>query len=230
MNNIFGYVRVSTKKQSIERQIENILKKYPNAIIYREVFTGTTSDRKEWNKLKKQLKENDTIVFDSVSRMSRNSTEGISEYLILMEKKINLVFLKEPYINTDVYQNQLKAHENIQINDIDLNETLIKGIREYLKRLAKKQIEIAFEQAEKEVIDLKQRTKEGLRQAKIKGSVLGRKNGSKIETKKSKEMKEKILKLSKTFNGNLKDKEVIEILGIARNTYFKYKKELIYES
>lgn len=223
---IYGYARISTKKQNIERQIENILKEYPNAVIYQEAFTGTTTDRKEWNKLKKQLKENDTIIFDSVSRMCRNSSEGVKEYMELMDKKIKLIFLKEPYINTDIYQEQIKMNENIKTNDTDLNETLLKGVREYLKRLAKKQIEIAFDQAEKEVIDLKQRTKEGLKQAKIKGSVLGRREGTKVETKKAKEMKAKIQKLSKDFNGNLKDTEIIGLLGIARNTFYKYKKDI----
>lgn len=227
MNKIYGYCRISTKTQSITRQIENILKEYPNAKIYQEQFTGTTTDRKEWNKLKKILKTNDTIIFDSVSRMSRNADEGISEYMDLLEKGINLIFLKEGYINTEVYQEQLKANDNIKIDDTDLNETVMKGIREYLKRLATKQIKIAFEQSEKEVKDLQQRTKEGMAVAKAKGSKIGREKGGVFETKKSKEMKEKIQKLSKDFNGTLKDTELMELLKIARNSYYKYKKELL---
>lgn len=227
MNKIYGYCRISTKTQSITRQIENILKEYPNAKIYQEQFTGTTTDRKEWNKLKKILKTNDTIIFDSVSRMSRNADEGINEYMDLLEKGINLIFLKEGYINTEVYQDQLKANDNIRIDDTDLNETVMRGIREYLKRLATKQIKIAFEQSEKEVKDLQQRTKEGMAVAKAKGSKIGREKGGVFETKKSKEMKEKIQKLSKDFNGTLKDTELMELLKIARNSYYKYKKELL---
>ena len=226
MTKIYAYCRISHKSQVITRQLDNILKDYPSAKIYQEVFTGTTIERTEWNKLKKVLKSGDTIVFDSVSRMSRNADEGVNEYMELLERDINLIFLKEPYINTEVYQEQLKANDNIKTNDIDLNDTILKGVREYLKRLATRQIRIAFEQAEKEVQDLRQRTKEGMRVAKSKGNVAGRKEGIKIETKKSKEVKEKILKLSKDFGGNLKDTEVIELLGIARNSYYKYKREL----
>lgn len=222
MSKIYGYCRISTKNQSIERQVENILKAYPKAKIYQEVFTGTTTNRREWNKLKRVLKANDTVVFDSVSRMSRNAEEGVKEYMELLEKDINLVFLKEPYINTEVYQEQLKANDNIKTDDIDLNDTILKGVREYLKRLATKQIIIAFDQAEKEVKDLQQRTKEGMRVAKAKGNVAGRREGVKIETKKSVEMKDKIKKLLPTH----KDKEIIELLGLARNTFYKYKKEL----
>lgn len=224
MNKVYGYCRISTKKQTIDRQIENILKEYPVAKIYQEEFTGTTIDRKEWNKLKRILKVGDTIIFDSVSRMSRNAEEGIKEYMELMEKGINLIFLKEPYINTEVYQEQLKVNEGIQVDDIDLNETILRGVREYLKRLAKKQIKISFEQSEKEVNDLRERTKEGLRVAKAKGNIGGRREGVKIETKKAIEMKDKIKKLSKDLEGNLKDIEIIQLLGIARNTYYKYKK------
>lgn len=227
---IYGYCRISTKRQSLQRQIDN-MKKYgiENNIkidIFTEVYTGTETDRKVYQSLKKKLKAGDTLIFDSVSRMSRNAEEGVQEYFELMEKGINLIFLKERYIDTDVYKEQLERNDNIQVNDIDLNETIMKGIREYLKRLAIKQIRIAFEQSEKEVLDLRVRTSEALRVKKAEGVVLGRREGSKIETKKAKEMKEKIKKLSKTFGGSLKDVEVIEILKINRNTYFKYKKEL----
>ena len=57
---IYGYCRISTKKQSIERQIRNILKEYPEATIFQEAFTGTKLDRPEWNKLNRKLKMGDT--------------------------------------------------------------------------------------------------------------------------------------------------------------------------
>lgn len=229
MKKYYGYCRVSTKNQNIERQIENILKIFPESKIFQETYTGTTINRKEWNRLKKILKSDDTIIFDSVSRMSRSADEGVKEYLELLDKGVNLVFLKERYIDTEVYQEQLKANESLQIEDTDINDTIMRGIREYLKRLATRQIRIAFEQSEKEVLDLKERTKEGLKVAKGKGSVIGRPLGKKIETKKSKEMKIQISKLSKAFGGSLKDKEILVLLKIDKNTYYKYKKEIIAE-
>lgn len=223
---IYGYVRISTKKQVITRQIANILKIYPEAKIYQEIFTGVTSNRPEWNKLKKIVKKGDTIIFDSVSRMSRNATEGIEEYFNFFEKGIELIFLKEQYINTELYKEQLKLNENLSVEDKDLNDTIIKGIREYLIKLAEKQIIIAFNQSEKEVQDLRERTKEALRERKKQGIVLGMKKGTTFETKKSKEMKVQIKKLSRHFNGNLKDSEVISLLKLSRGTYYKYKKEI----
>ena len=97
---VYGYCRISRKQQNIERQIRNIKAVFPEAVIIQEVFTRTRLDRKEWPKLYKAVKAGDTIVFDSVSRMSRNSEDGIALYFKLFDNGINLVFLKERYINT----------------------------------------------------------------------------------------------------------------------------------
>ena len=70
---IYGYARISTAKQSIERQIRNIEREYPGAIIVQESYTGIKFDRKEWKKLFTKVKAGDILVFDSVSRMSRNA-------------------------------------------------------------------------------------------------------------------------------------------------------------
>ena len=221
---IYGYCRVSTNRQVITRQIENILKVYPEARIYQEAYTGVTSDRTEWKKLKKLVSSGDTVVFDSVSRMSRNAEDGIKEYFELYRKGVKLIFLKEGYINSDVYtkaKEQQIAKTGNKITDI-----LLGAIEEVLKVIAVDQIEKAFEQAEKEALDIRTRTREGLRVKKSQGVVLGRRVGSKIQTKKSIEMKEKIKLLAKDFGGNLKDIQVIEVLKISRNTYFKYKREL----
>jgi len=225
---IYGYCRISTKRQSLQRQIDN-MKKYEkeNNIkidIFTEVYTGTETDRKVYQNLKKKLKAGDTLIFDSVSRMSRNAEEGVQEYFELYQKGINLIFLKERYIDTEVYDRA--KNQQIQKTGNRITDILLSAIEEVLRVIAEEQIEKAFQQSEKEVLDLRVRTSEALRIKKAEGVVLGRKEGSKIETKKAKEMKEKIKKLSKTFGGSLKDIEVIEILKINRNTYFKYKKEL----
>ena len=92
--------------------------------------------------------------------------------------------------------------------------------------LAEQQIHLAFEQSEKEVQDLRDRTREGIVTAKLNGKIVGRPTGSRITTKKSVECKQKILKYSKKFNGNLGDADVIKLLSISRNSYYKYCKEL----
>ena len=224
MSKIYGYCRISTKKQSIDRQIRNITALYKNAVIVQESFTGTKIEgRTEFAKLLKNIKKGDTIVFDSVSRMSRDAEEGFELYKDLFNKGINLVFLKEQYINTDTYKQALTNNIALTGTEVDF---LLEGINKYLLALAEKQIKIAFEQAEKEVKDLQQRTKEGIETARLNGKQIGRQEGSKIITKKSVEAKEQILKYSKNFNGSLSDKDAIKLIGIDRKTYYKYKKEL----
>ena len=223
MAKIYGYSRISTNKQSITRQNRNILDSYPNAEIKQEVFTGTTTDRPVWSKLFKNAKEGDTIVFDSVSRMSRNAEEGFEEYMALYKRGVELVFIKEPHINTKTYKKALTNQIGLTNTKID---KILEGVNAFLEELAKEQIEIAFQQSEKEVMDLRQRTKEGLITAKANGKQVGRVVGSKIETKKAIEHKAKIIKLSKSFNGTLKDTEVLELLNIDRGTYYRYKKQI----
>lgn len=219
----YGYCRISTKKQSIERQIRNIKSLYPNSIIVTEAYTGTKINRPEWNKLLKRLAPGDTIVFDSVSRMSRNADEGIKVYFQLFENNINLIFLKEPYINTDIYKNNIQ--DKIELIGTDEDE-IFKGINNYFRKLAVKQIRIAFEQAQKEVDDLRQRTKEGIETARLNGKQIGQLKGTSLTTKKSIAAKAIIKKHSKDFDGSLKDAEVIKLSGISRKTYYKYKKQL----
>ena len=92
---VYGYARISRKQQSIDRQIRNIKEAYPTAVIVQEAFTGTKLEgRKESDKLLKAVKPGDMIVFDSVSRMSRNATEGFSLYQTLLQRGIELSFLK----------------------------------------------------------------------------------------------------------------------------------------
>ena len=220
---MYGYCRISQKKQSIERQIRNIKAAFPEAVIIEEAYTGTTTDRPQWNKLFSKVKENDTIIFDSVSRMSRNAEEGCNAYEELYNRGINLIFLKEPHINTDTYKQTLQGLISLTNTDIDY---ILEGVNKYLMALAKKQIEIAFQQAEKEVEDLHQRTKEGIETARLAGKQIGKLKGDTWETKKSKETKQVILKHSKDFGGSLADAEVIKLTGLSRNTYYKYKKEL----
>ena len=179
---IYGYCRISRAKQSIDRQIRNIKAVYPDAVIIQEVFTRTRLDRKEWQKLYKAVKAGDTIVFDSVSRMSGNADEGFNAYEELYNRGISLVFLKEPHINTDTYKQALESNIKLTGGSVDF---ILEGVNKYLMALAKEQIRLAFEQSEKEVEDLHQRTKEGIETARLNGKQIGQKAGAKLTTKKS---------------------------------------------
>ena len=225
------YCRISQRKQNIERQKRNLKEAFPNGTIIEEAYTGTTTARPQWTRLYKKAAAGDTIAFDSVSRMSRNADEGIEDYEALYSRGVNLVFLKEPHINTEVYREKTRR----QVEKITgtgsaatdkLINAVIEALQEYTIDLAREQVRLAFLQSEKEVKDLQQRTREGLQTARLNGKHPGVKKGQRLETAKSKAAKKEILKLSRDFDGTNKDEEVRAIIGIARNTYYKYKAEL----
>ena len=110
-------------------------------------------------------------------------------------------------------------------------------------RLAEKQIQIAFEKSQSEVDHNSRRTSKALKEKQKRNAELqvlhpddyqnqpdfrqiGQPKGAKLTTKKSIEAKEIILKRSKDFNGDLSDLEVMKLTGIARGTFYKYKREL----
>ena len=219
----YGYCRISRPKQSIERQIRNIKAQYQDSVIVQEVFTRTRMDRRQWQLLMKRVKAGDTIIFDSVSRMSGNAEEGFAAYEELFNRGVNLVFLKEPHINTDTYKKALENNVQLTGSNVDY---ILEGVNRYLMELAKEQIRLAFEQSEKEVEDLHQRTREGIETARLNGKQIGRKKDAKITTKKSLAAKEIIMKHSRDFSGTLSDVEVMQLTGLSRNTYYKYKREL----
>lgn len=235
MGKEYGYCRISTGKQNIERQVRNILAAYPSAIIVKEIFTGTKfQGRKELDKILSKVEVNDTIIFDSVSRMSRNAEEGFSLYEELFTKGVNLVFLKEPHINTDTYRKAIESKFQIAFNSGDvatdeLMKSIMEALNKYIMRLAKKQIQLAFDQAEKEVSDFRQRTREGIEAAQLNGKQIGQRDGATFITKKSIEAKEKIKKYNKTFGGSLNNEETWKLVGISKMTFYKYKDELLSE-
>lgn len=228
---VYGYCRISRKQQSIDRQIRNIKAVYPSAVIVQEAYTGTKIEgRREFEKLLKGVKSGDTVVFDSVSRMSRNAADGFSLYQLLLQQGVELCFLKEPHINTAVYkeaaEKQILAVQTGDDATDELLAAITTGINKYMLRLAERQIQLAFEQAQKEVDDLHQRTREGLATAKLAGKQIGGIPGRKLNIKKAVPAKQLILKHSRDFGGTLSDSECIKLTGLSRNTFYKYKREI----
>ena len=227
---IYGYCRVSTTKQSLKRQQDNIHNAYPDAKCFSEEYTGTTSNRPQWQKLLKAVHEGDTIIFDSVSRMSRNAEEGFQDYKALFEMGVNLIFLKEPYVNTETYKQAMKQQlESISTGDTAADElisSIMKALQKYQLTLAEKQIQLAFEQSEKEVKDIQQRTKEGMKAAGAGEKISKARTGKSYTSKKEAGAKAIILKHSKSFGGTLADDECMKLAGVSFVTFYKYKKQL----
>ncbi|MGE6619395.1 recombinase family protein [Bacillus mycoides] len=151
----FGYVRVSSKNQNEERQIENM--KYLG-IGDRDIFidkqSGKNMKRENYQMLKRLARTGDTIVFDSLTRLGRSMNDVLEEFRYYEQQRINLQFIKEPFINVN--------YSGESTNDV-IQQAVQKATLTILS---------AF--AEKERNDIKQRQAEGIALAKKQGKPLGR--------------------------------------------------------
>lgn len=93
-NYIFGYARVSTEQQNLDRQLD-ALQKYGCDIIYNEKMTGIKRNRPELAKLLDRMTEGDTVVIESLSRLGRSTKDLIELTELLQSKGVHLVSLKE---------------------------------------------------------------------------------------------------------------------------------------
>ncbi|MGG2134552.1 recombinase family protein [Bacillus sp. S2(2024)] len=151
----FGYVRVSSKDQNEQRQIQNMK---DLGIEDRDIFidkeSGKNMERENYQTLKRIVRTGDTIVFDSLTRLGRNMNDTLEEFRYYEKHKVNLQFIKEPYINVN--------YTGESTNDV-IQSAIQKATLTILS---------AF--AEKERIDIKQRQAEGIALARKQGKRLGR--------------------------------------------------------
>lgn len=227
-NKIYSYIRVSTAKQSLERQRKNInaYLKGESSIQFADEYTGTTMHRPHFAELckavDKDVNNGDTvtIIFDSVSRMSRNAAEGIEQYFKWLNMGVSLVFLNEHYIDTDTYRAAEKSsipETGNEIADIYINAT-----NQVLMILARKQIEIAFAQSEKEVADLKTRTKQGMATKGAADKISAARTGKTFVTAAELKIKIAALKKLKVFGGALNQSEFAASQKVTRMTIYRY--------
>jgi DNA invertase Pin-like site-specific DNA recombinase len=154
----FGYVRVSSKDQNEERQIENM--KYLG-IEDRDIFidkqSGKNMKRENYQMLKRLARTGDTIIFDSLTRLGRSMNDVLEEFRYFEQQRINLQFIKEPFINVN-YNGRESTNDVIQ------------------QAVQKATLTILSAFAKKERNDIKQRQAEGIALAKKKkkGKHLGR--------------------------------------------------------
>lgn len=227
----YGYVRVSTLQQKTKRQVDNIKSFCDDAIIFVEKQSAKNIEGREvFRKLLSKVKKGDTIIFDEVSRMSRNAEEGYNLYMSMIDKGVNLIFLKERHIDTSEYLRRANKHiERISTENSKMDK-LLNGILELVSEFERENlrdnIRLAFEQAEHERLFLIKRVTEGKakseqHQGRPKGSV-------NVNSEKADRIKQVIREQSKDFEGKFSDAKIMTdyLQGIARNTYYRYKREL----
>ncbi|HEM6034979.1 TPA: recombinase family protein [Streptococcus suis] len=149
----YGYIRVSTKEQNIDRQLTAILKEgIEMNKIYIDKASGKDFNRKKYKKLIRNLKAGDELYIKSIDRLGRNYDEIIKEWnVITKEKNAEIIVLDFPLLDT-------------RTKTCDLTGKFIADIV----------LQILSYVAQIERENTHQRQMEGIREAKKKGVKFGR--------------------------------------------------------
>lgn len=174
----YAYMRISTNKQSTDRQ-ESILNDYfenNNLVMddwFKDVITGKTFDRPDFDRLKNTVVAGDTVYFTEVDRLGRD-WDGIKEaYKWFEDRNINVIILEVPTLSLSIYKKD---------GSIDLNIKLIKSIV----------LDTYCFASQNEREKLARRTKDALKAKKEAGVKLGRPT-----TKKAQEVIDLIVRMAK---------------------------------
>ncbi len=194
-NRIFGYIRVSSTSQNIDRQLEEMLKQgIKKRNIYIDYQSGKDFQRENYQILKRKLKKNDLLIVKSIDRLGRNYEMIISEWSDITKRiQADIFVIDFPLLDTRVDNDNLVGRF---ISDIVL------------------QVLSFVAQNERE--NIRARQAEGIRIAKEKGVHLGR------PRYKLPENFEEIC--AKYHNKELTNNEAATMLNMNRVTFLKYSK------
>lgn len=195
---IFGYIRVSSDKQTVENQrfeINNFCQKEHLKIDgwIEETISGTKSyDKRQLGRLLKQIKENDLIICAELSRLGRNLFMIMEILNVCMTKGAKVWTIKDNYRLGDDIQSKVLAFAFGLSAEIERNL-------------------------------ISQRTKEALARKKAEGVVLGRPKGRKTDPTKHKLYKKKAL-IDGMLQEGISKRKIASLLKVDRNTLARFLK------
>lgn len=149
-----GYMRVSTNKQNLDRQYEDFKKLgIEDKYIYEDKASGKSFERVGFEYMKRALEQGDILVISSLDRLGRNAKELKEQWQYFKENQISVQVLDMPSLNLDYSDEKMQPITQL-INNIIF--------------------EIFSWKAESDRVQIVERTKQGLEQAKSRGKTLGR--------------------------------------------------------
>lgn len=149
---IYGYSRVSTKEQNLDRQLVELKKYVEERFIFMDKQSGKDFDRPQYQLMKKVAQKGDIIYIKSLDRLGRNKSQIKEELEYYKNEGVRIKILDIPTSMMDIPKGQ---------------EWLMDMINNLL-------IEVLSTMAEQERINIKERQAEGILAAKAKGVKLGR--------------------------------------------------------
>lgn len=214
MGNYYAYMRISTEEdrglQKYNRQ-EGSLKRYAKEngieflLTFKEDKSGKNfSDRKEWNKLDKIVREGDTIVFKDLYRFTREAENGYQKYMELLDRGVELIFIDNQIVSTPYIK---------QLLNIAQQQNLVAKIS--LENTVKLLLYVELDRAEQERLTTSQRIKDGIANSNKKS---GRPIG-KLD-KVSDALRADIS--AYLSNRDIKQVDLMKKHDISRNTLIKY--------
>lgn len=150
----YAYIRVSSVDQNEARQVATMKAHgVEKANVFVDKLSGKNTERPSYQAMKAAVKEGDTIVFDSITRLSRTYRDIKNEYEYYVKAGVFLEFIKEPMLNTP----KQAVDDIVQVGLADAILSIL----------------AAFAQKERE--DIRLRQAEGIAIAKADGKFKGRK-------------------------------------------------------
>lgn len=199
MGKVYGYARVSSKDQNLQRQITELKQYDKDIIMFTDKQSGKDFDRKEYEILKRVAGDGDTIVVKEMDRFGRNKKMIKEELEYYSSKNVRVVILDIPTTTMDIS---------------NMDEGIAK---EMLKMINNVLIEVLSTIAETERKKIRERQAEGIYIARKEGKYKGRK---KIEVDNFEDV------YNKLQTGEIQTKvEAMNILGIKKNTFYRRLKE-----
>ncbi|MGY0395023.1 recombinase family protein [Fusobacterium sp. SYSU M8A802] len=202
-----GYARVSTKDQTLERQIKLLNEVNVNTEnIYFEKISGKTLNRSSWKELLADLIMGDTLVVTELDRLGRTKKDILATFELLKAKGVYIEIINMPFLNTNT-ENEI------------MREVLQPSVLNVLSYFAEKEVKQKKERQAGAYAALP--TDEKGRKLSIKkNKVVGRPNKQENLTSEQKRY------IDAWIAGNIKTKDCIEATGIGKTTLFKIKKLL----
>ena len=194
----YGYIRVSTAQQHIDRQIDALLEMgLDKSLIYIDYESGKDFNRQNYKKLFKKLKKDELVIIKSIDRLGRDYNMIIEEWRrITKEKEADIMVIDMPLLDTRIEGKNLVGKF---ISDIVL------------------QVLSFVAQNERETMRIRQA--EGIKTARARGVKFGRPRI--ILPSNYEEIARQYL------NKEITNKKACEILGMTRSSFFRYLKILV---
>ena len=196
MGKSYGYIRVSTKEQNEDRQLEAMRKSdVPDKNIFSDKQSSGDFERPQYRRMMGILKNDDVLYVKSIDRLGRNYSEILEQWRILTkEKKVDIVVLDMPLLDTRIGK--------------DLMGTFLSDIV----------LQVLSFAAENERSNIKQRQAEGIAAAKARGVRFGR--------PKKKEPQNFEAMVSLWENKKMTLSEILESCDMSKSTFFRRRREL----